>query len=350
MVKINRKYRKNGLLPRMQARPFKNGSKTAYRYITHDNKSIFLGHDLNSALRKVIEMNEGVNRVEGKISWLWDTYQSSAEFKDLSEFTQSDYRQCSKNLLRVFGDMQASGMRASMIYRYLKTERATARVRGNREITLLSNLIDLAIRLDKAESNPCRQARRNREQPRKNNIDACELSAFLAWLKSQNIRRQAVAQMAQFCALVGSRKIEFLRLKWENVNFEKREIKITRAKQKGRNVGAVFDLIAMNGQLESLMTEIRKSHDNELWVFPTRLGSPYTNSGFKGYFGKIKKEAEKANTPFPGTFHDLRSFYATTHKSQNQGKLPDLHANPQTTANIYDNTRTFKRKAIKIEK
>ena len=38
------------------------------------------------------------------------------------------------------------------------------------------------------------------------------------------------------------------------------------------------------------------------------------------------------------TFHDLRACYAAKHK-QDRGTLPDLHANPATTARVYDRNK-----------
>ncbi|MCO5399106.1 hypothetical protein [Ralstonia soli] len=41
----------------------------------------------------------------------------------------------------------------------------------------------------------------------------------------------------------------------------------------------------------------------------------------------------------PFTFHDLRAYDATTHKSE-RGTLPDLHANPAITARATTETRS----------
>ena len=45
------------------------------------------------------------------------------------------------------------------------------------------------------------------------------------------------------------------------------------------------------------------------------------------------------------TFHDLRAYHVTQHKTQ-RGTLPNLHANPGTTARIYDRTKEVKRRAL----
>jgi hypothetical protein len=45
------------------------------------------------------------------------------------------------------------------------------------------------------------------------------------------------------------------------------------------------------------------------------------------------------------TFHDLRAHYATQHKRA-LGALPDLHADPGTTARVYERSRESRRKAL----
>jgi hypothetical protein len=45
------------------------------------------------------------------------------------------------------------------------------------------------------------------------------------------------------------------------------------------------------------------------------------------------------------TFHDLRAFYASKHK-RDLGSLPDLHANPETTARVYDRNKEVSRRSL----
>jgi integrase len=126
------------------------------------------------------------------------------------------------------------------------------------------------------------------------------------------------------------------------VNFDDCTIRMTRAKQRGSKKGNIVDVITMSPSLMDLMTVIKDSNVNPKYVFPTQKGMPYTASGFKGYWGKLKCEAKLAGIEFNATFHDLRAYYTTAHKAKT-GALPDLHANPETTARIYDRTKEFNR-------
>jgi integrase len=82
------------------------------------------------------------------------------------------------------------------------------------------------------------------------------------------------------------------------------------------------------------------------YLFPSRTGAPYTESGFKSMFSRAMKAAvaEKIITQ-RFTFHDLRAHYATQHKRKT-GALPDLHADPGTTARVYERSQEARRKAL----
>lgn len=45
------------------------------------------------------------------------------------------------------------------------------------------------------------------------------------------------------------------------------------------------------------------------------------------------------------TFHDLRGHYTTYFKLR-FGELPELHANPATTAGVYERSKVVSRKAL----
>ncbi|WP_244973649.1 tyrosine-type recombinase/integrase [Polynucleobacter paneuropaeus] len=338
--------KRDGLLPRMEARRGK--SKTTYRYHPIDGKPIGLGSDLQAAIRKVNDMT-GRAKDTGTIAKLWEQYQESNAWKVLADSTKEEYKSCGKQIVEVFADMYASDIRSPMIYRYLTVERKDAPVRANREVSLLSNLIDLAIRRGEAETNPCSQVRRNTEQPRTKAIDPEELHTFIDWLCSQEKmpQRKVISMVAEFCAYAGSRKIECLDLAWTQIDEKQGVIRIKRAKQRGKKRGEVIDVIKISDALQDLIVRLKAIRKDGLYVFPTQRGSHYTAAGFKCMWGKLINQAKDLKVIEGGfTFHDLRAFYVTQFKQSNDGRLPDIHANPQTTARIYDRTKEVKRRAI----
>jgi len=117
---------------------------------------------------------------------------------------------------------------------------------------------------------------------------------------------------------------------------------------KQRDDKQVVEVVSISPAPAELLDRLRGlASDNRLGaVFPARGGNPYTEQDFKAMWSKLvlKALAEKAiEKRF--TFHDLRTYYVTQHKVQ-RGALPDLHANPGTTARVYDRTKEVKRRSL----
>lgn len=328
-----------GLLPRMEARTWKNG-QTAYRYRTPDGRWVNLGTDKIEAIRKVLDLSGGASDY-GTFTAIWREYRTTRAWQELAERTKEDYEDCSGPLLQVFGTLPASQLKASHVATYL--DKRSAPVRANREIALLSNLMELAIRRDLAETNPCRQVRRNKEAARSRNVRPDELQAFLEWAYTQGERAGVLAAMAEFCALAGNRRAEFLDLTWTQVSGG--EIRMPRAKQRGK---IVMEVVTITAPLAKLLERLRAvAVDPRIgFVFPTRRGNAYTEQGFKSMWSKLVARAlaeQVVGERF--TFHDLRAYHVTQFKKQS-GTLPDLHSNPATTARVYDRAREVKRRGL----
>ncbi len=148
-----------GLLPRMEARPWSDGKTVSYRYHPVDGKPIALGTDKRAAIQKVLDLN-GASSDTGTVSELWRTYQATPQWKRLGERTKADYEAYSVKLLEVMGKVSARLIRPADIARYLRVERSAAPVRGNREVALLSNLMNVAVERGDIDVNPCKQVKR----------------------------------------------------------------------------------------------------------------------------------------------------------------------------------------------
>jgi hypothetical protein len=100
-----------GLLPLMEARPWRDGKTVTYRYHPAGGKPVNLGTDRTEALRRVLEMN-GQADDTGTIRRLWEQYKRSPSWQALKERTRSDYENYSGPLLNVFGDVHAASVSA----------------------------------------------------------------------------------------------------------------------------------------------------------------------------------------------------------------------------------------------
>jgi len=339
------KWYAQGLLPRMEARLWKDGKTVSYRFMQADGTAIQLGTDKQTAILKVAQMNTKLSE-HGSLRQIWILYQASTYWKKLSERTRNDYTEYSKPLLKVFGNAHIAAIRPTHVARYLRTERANAPVRANREIALLSNLAQLAIDHGLIDVNPCKSVRRNMEMPRSTLPSQSVLERLIAWLSKQTPQRQILALAAEYASIAGNRQIEFLGLTWEQIDFESGTIHSKRAKQRGGR--QVIDIITITPRMNALLEKLKQLNRDSQFVFPNSRNGKYSSESFKGLWQDciraaiadgILTQAERF------TFHDLRAYYTTQHKNES-GSLPDLHANPATTAKIYERSHQSKRSAL----
>lgn len=335
-----------GLLPRMEARPRKDGQVT-YRYhpLKPDGtrgKPITLGTDKNAAIRAVLDQN---TRAPDQGTWgqVWRLYQQTPDFARLADSTKKNYIENWAQLSKVFEHGAVAATRPTDIARYLRVERGSAPVVANREVSLLSNLANLAVERGDIDRNPCGEVRRNKERPRTRLVEAAELEAFAAFALAQTPSDRVLIGMAQFAALAGSRRAEFLRLTWPQVDDQ--VVRLMRAKQHdGRQKR---ELIGISERLRAVLDRQREGATPTGWVFRApRTGRPYSESGFKAMWSRLMKKALAAGViESRFTFHDLRAHYATYFKLAH-GDLPDMHASKATTEGVYERSGQASRKAL----
>ena len=340
-----------GLLPRMEARPWADGKTVTYRYKPVGAKPINLGTDKQAALRKVLDLNQQTDHY-GTLLWVWEKFQESARWKKYAADTQKDYQEAWKQIGKVFAHMPSGSITAPMLARYTHVERAEAPKRANTELALLSRLFGYGITLGVCTMNPTIGVERHQLEARTIAPDPELLQRFLSWLDEQTPQRQIIGMAAEYASLAGNRKVEFLRLEWSSVDLQKREVSLVRAKQRGKKRGNVVEVISMSDRLYALFLRLRAIREarpgRSHWVFQTRDGNGYTAKGFATLWHRsigqaIQDGVIAAEDRF--TFHDLRAYYATQHKAQRK-KLPDLHANPDTTARVYDRSKRVSRSAL----
>ncbi|HCZ48004.1 MAG TPA: integrase [Gammaproteobacteria bacterium] len=325
----------------MEARPRKDG-QTTYRYHPAGGRPINLGTDKIAAVRRVADML-GRTDDSGTIAHLWRQHVASPQWRNLAEGTRRSYTECSLPLLKVFGNVHASHIRPADVARYLRVERAESPSAANHEVALLSVLLRLAVELGLIDRNPCREVARNPTKRLRDAPEPAKLAAFLAWASKQQGQAVILSAMAEFAALTGNRRGEFLSLTWASVGDT--EVRMRRSKQRGAEV---WEAVSISPALADLLTRMRGfARDERLgYLFPNRQGNAYTDAGFKAMWAKLVRAAIQAGAiESPIRFHALRGYYATQHKAQ-RGALPDLHSDPGTTARTYDAAKVVKRGAL----
>jgi integrase len=342
----------DGLLPRMEARPWADGKTVTYRYHAFgEKKPRNLGTDKIAAIRQVLDLL-GETPSFGTLKWVWERYtdeqRPSPRWKKLAAGTQDDYRLAWKQIAKTFANMRASAITAPMIAQYVNIERASAPRRAVVEKSLLSNLFRHGITLGVCTANPAPGIEAPESEPRTEAPDELLLAGFLKWLEQQTPQRRIIGLAAEYASLSGSRKVEFLDLSWPQVDRVNKVVRTKRAKQRGKKRGEVIELVTISPNLDALLDRIAALNRDCLYLFPTRDNCAYTARGFKTLWQRCVLAAidEKVLTPESRfTFHDLRAYYTSKHK-RDTGALPDLHANPATTARVYDRNKEVKRSAL----
>lgn len=96
----------HGLLPLMEARPWKDGKTVTYRYHPIGGKPIRLGTDKHAALRQVLDMT-GQRDIWGTLRWVWEQYTDETQaakratrWTKLADGTRADYRKAKRRPAR----------------------------------------------------------------------------------------------------------------------------------------------------------------------------------------------------------------------------------------------------------
>lgn len=165
------------LPPRMLRRSKKMKSGKVWTSYYYNGRSedgrrieIPLGTDLNEAKRKWAEFeHQPVPKDSRLISFIFDRYQREV-FPLRAPRTQRDYRDCLEKLRPVFGMMAIDDLRPHHIAMY--RDKRSAKVRANREISLLSHIFNKAREWGYTyHENPVRGIEKNKESPRSNYVD-----------------------------------------------------------------------------------------------------------------------------------------------------------------------------------
>jgi integrase len=183
------------------------------------------------------------------------------------------------------------------------TRRGTTRSPSsvNIELAVLSGIFSLALELEAASSNPCRKVRRLRVDNKRNRyLSADEESRLFMQLTGRRMHLKPIVMLALG---TGMRRGELLRLRWQNVDFQRGVIYVVNAK--GIKAGKDRTVPMSSHVREVLLTHRRGGSKGE-WVFTTKKTKRPIVDVKKG-FRAACDDAGIADFHF----HDLRHTFAT---------------------------------------
>ncbi|TET70195.1 MAG: helix-turn-helix domain-containing protein [Candidatus Aminicenantes bacterium] len=174
-------------------------------------------------------------------------------------------------------------------FRAVRLEEGVSKVTTNREIQLLKKMFNVAIEENYLEENPAKKIKLY-----------SELDTVRDRVLSEEEEPRLFNELAEhvrpfvFVALhTGMRKGELLKLKWQNVDFEKRQIKVEKTKSKK------VRFIPINSVLFDELSKLKLKRGKEQRVFPFK----YTQTAWEN----ARRRAGLDDL----TFHDLRRTFGT---------------------------------------
>lgn len=235
-----------------------------------------------------------------------------------------------KNLINVFGKTLVLEVRPMHIAKYLDIRGIKAPIRANREISLLSHIFSYAMRWGILDRNPCLGVAKHSEKGRDRYITDLE------FLGVKNLASELISIVMDFAYITALRKGDILKLRLDKITDE--SILITQSKTGAKQLyewsNGLIDVVT---RAKSLKRPIRG-----LYLFCTRQGQPYSDTGFKAMWNRVQiKWAESGGQRF--TFHDIRAKALTDAKRMGlDAQLLAGHATSAMTEH-YIKQREFKR-------
>lgn len=316
-----------------------NGQRRdTYYTITRDNQRINLGHEVVEAKRKLLDIEAG-RPVAGTIAELIARYMLEVSPKK-APATHKDEQTSAPRLSAVFGKMRPADLRPMHVAKYLDLRGQEAPVRANREKSLLSHIYTKAMRWGIVDNNPCRGVERNTETPRDRLVTDTELAAFRTFANAAGNTGTMMAAVAWLAYLTAQRRGDLLKIRLDHITDE--GIFVIQGK------GKVRILIEWTPALREAVSVLRALPRDvrSLFLIANHRGQAYTDSGFKGMWGKLMVEwMAKDNENFH--FHDLRAKAVTKMVEQGR-KARDLsgHKTDAMIDSTYDRRAYKKARAV----
>lgn len=251
----------------------------------------------------------------------------------LAPRTISDHTQALKrHLVPVFGNMTVTEFMPTHAAQYLARMKEKKRaVRANREIAALASMFSYGMSIGVVSANPCHGVRRNREFPRSRRPTIAEMNALLDLARTRGSGSYMVALIGTMVAVTGRRRAEIMRLTQAAETPE--GLSGIEVKARRGRLARSF-LVEWTPFLRDLIAEARcaRGKTDSMYLFPSRHGRPYADSGFKAIWNRLMNEYV-AGGGERFTAHDLRALFVS--EKLDRGEDPKTHRDPRTTLRVY---------------
>lgn len=258
-----------------------------------------------------------------------------------------------KRLIKTFGRVKPSQIRPVHVYRYLAGRSSEgAPAKANKEIALLSAVLEYGRTLGELEDNPCRGIKYNKTRPRQKYVEAADLDMMMREARERGGSYLIIALCLQVAYLTVSRPDEMRALKRQAIKASGVEVAVGKRK-KGQ--AQKHKLIEWSPALRSAVNEaLSLQRTSSIYVFGNTHGQIYTRSGWNTILKRLmtycQKRAEKEGKEFASfTLADMRPTAVTDRMEEGDARITDAtgHSDGRMVAKVYDRRRTKTAKATK---
>lgn len=259
----------------------------------------------------------------------------------------------SKNLIKTFGRVKPAQIKPVHIYRYLAGRSAEgAPAKANKEIALLSAVLEYGRRLGELEENPCRGIEYNKTRPRQKYVEQKDLDLMLEVARARKGSYLILALCLQVAYLTVSRPDEMRALTRRAIKPEGVEVAVGKRK-KGQ--AQKHKIIEWSPLLESTIKEaLSLQRTSSMYVFGNTEGQVYTRSGWNTILKRLMKHCDKVAAEKGVAFEhftlaDMRPKAVTDRLDDGDTNIIDAtgHSDGRMVAKVYDRRRTKTAKATK---
>lgn len=250
-----------------------------------------------------------------------EAYLASTRFRRLAGRTQQEYSKAIVRLRHAFGHLAPDVWHPSAGYAYLEAQRGG--VQANRDLSVLSNVMQVCVRAGVVDRNLVREVQKNRERARERYVRDDELGAFLTHC---NPKLNAWVGLKMLTGLRQGQMRELRVADWRNDS-------LWGPKAKGGRT-----LVFSGRGLAEAVAEVMRTHHGDMprsiYLFCTRSGTQYTADGFRAIWQRaMRKHIEAGGDRF--TEHDLRAKVASDSESLQLAQARMGHQTPNTTSRVY---------------
>lgn len=221
---------------------------------------------------------------------------------EIAQSTVDDYTRCILSLRPVWERVRIVDVDVPALYRWQRARGEDARVRANRERTVLFEAFKIAMREGLVKENPVQHLEPFREKPRDRYVTDDEFMAVF------DVAPQIVQAAMLIAAVTGLRQGDILRLR--RADFGETGLTV-----RTRKTGQPLEFAWTEGLRRAVLAAVGARDFVPMVLLSTQDGKQYTSDGFRTMWQRAMVDALDASRPAPAaeprlrrfTFNDLRA-------------------------------------------